>query len=264
VALQERGVATALRFLPKSRSSSLSEDGPTDHPLVNLKERIANFVQSPEIAELSSRLGDLVAKARAGQIAGAKSPSKVTGDGRANFLYSAALHGVFMGLWSEFELVLEVPIMNLSGMSPQNTSIVCTPIQIGVKMQIALSLLNSNNNDEKGTELLKKVQDVASRNIYIHGFWDADETFEKFYLYHREAKNSYVVKRGEKNRKDLANHLIDFGNAWVDAQKHFNISHEDVTSYKKSIVDLEPVHASLASIRQQSKTSSRKAKKDKA
>jgi len=212
----------------------LSEDTALTKP-DDLNGRIIQFMQSPEVRLLSSRLSQLTTKMS--QSRGNKPELKRTQAGLANLLVSGALHGIFIGLWSEFELALEVILMTLTGMSEQNTSIVCTPIQAGIKMQIICSLLKENNNDEKGTALLKKIQDVASRNVFIHSFWDANETFEALHLYHREAKNnSYKVKKRDKNWNDLSHHLLSFADAWLDVVNHFNITDDAISKYKKSIV----------------------------
>jgi hypothetical protein len=241
----------------------LSEDVTID-PTSQLKARIAEigaqaqkFFQSPEFKALIARLAEVNAKNPHRRPGGTR--AELTFGGASNFMVSAALHGMFIGVWSEFELTMEILIMRLSGMSSKNTSILCTPLQSGTKMQILLSLLSEYNNDEKGIALLRKAQELASRNVYVHGFWDG--TYNALNLYHREAKSSYTVKKRDKNWHETANHLLDFLEMTHLINTHFNVTSEEAVNYKKSIVDLEPIHASRAEHRRQPRTNSRKAKK---
>ena len=239
-----------------SIDSTSTQDPRVSAFLSELPGNIQNFLQSPEFIAVKSRLATL--GARYANSAGKKSGATL--GGWSNFLVSSALHGIFIGLWSEFDLSLEVLFMKLTKLDPQIASIVCTPIQSGIRMQILQSLLNELG-DEKGISLLKSVQEIASRNVWIHGFWDIDETLSSVNLYYRDAKALYRVKKKQKNWNDLANHLMDFAEVLIEVNKHFNVSRDEVTTYKKSIVAQEPVHESRAEHRRQSKSNSQKSKK---
>jgi hypothetical protein len=131
--------------------------------IAGLPSQIQKFLESHEFLGVRARL-----TAIGSRYAGASSGDtlKMTFGGVSNLLVSSARHAIFLALWSEFDLGLEILIMRMANLDPKN---VCTSLQAGVKMQIAQSLLNEKN-DADGILMLESIQEIAARNAHAHGF----------------------------------------------------------------------------------------------
>ena len=81
------------------------------------------------------------------------------------FMYE---YGCFAAFWSNFDLMMEVAICDLSGRQAMENCRQVNPLTAGRKRQMLTDLLNARNEAAK-LAALNKVFDVAERNNWIHG-----------------------------------------------------------------------------------------------
>jgi hypothetical protein len=183
--------------------------------------------------------------------------------------FFAAGYGLFIAVWTQFELTVEILIMRQLRLSPQEASIVCGGLSFGAKIHMLLSLLARNEKNAEGILLLKQAQNFADRNSFAHGFlyenvkeYPPDGTVGySANLLKREVKYEYVAKLRPLDIKTMAKHVVDFSKQHKVIKKHFGISDDDVKAYQKSILDDALAHQSQAERRQQLLTNARIAKR---
>ena len=79
-------------------------------------------------------------------------------------------YGVFLCVWSGFELIIEIILMRELRLDPQEASIVCGGLSAGPKVQILTSLLTRSEAGSGGASLIREAQALADRNSFAHGF----------------------------------------------------------------------------------------------
>jgi hypothetical protein len=180
--------------------------------------------------------------------------------------FFAAGYGLFIAVWSQFELTVEILIMRQLRLSPEEASIVCGGLSFGSKIHILLSLLARDEKNENGMLLLKQAQNFADRNSFAHGFLHevqkslGTDHFSAILL-KREVKYEYIVKQRPLTTAALLKHVGEFAKQNVAIKDHFLISDDEFKAYGKSILDAALALESRAALRQQSQTNAQKAKR---
>jgi hypothetical protein len=176
------------------------------------------------------------------------------------FLFS--VYGLFLSLWSIFDLLVEILIVRELKIGAQETSIICGGLMFGPKISILYSLLSRHEGaDTIGLSLLHNCQETANRNSFAHGFFFDNKNKDELSLIRREVKNEYFVSSRDIGLKEMVKHGLKFLNLFGEVARHFKVSIEDLHAYTKSIAEQAPIHAARAARRRKSQTSSEKAKK---
>lgn len=184
----------------------------------------------------------------------------------------AAQYGLFIAVWSQFELVIEMLIMKELRLSNQETSIVCGGLAFGSKIHMLLSLLARKEENSHGITLLKNIQSFADRNSFAHGFIHDETKADSFEfgsstprysasLIKREIKYQYIVKMRPLDMGKLGLHVLEFFKKLAELKQFFKITDDDFKAYQKSIVDDALAQAAQAEHRQQLLTNARTAKR---
>src|ERR1700683_2115233 len=192
---------------------------------------------------------------------------KTTGTLESSFF--AIAYGLFIAVWAQFELTVEILVMRQLRLTPQEASIVCGGLSFGAKIHMLLSLLaRDDTKNSDGILMLKQAQSFADRNSFAHGFlYDEVKTDPPdgmlgytASLIKREIKYEYVAKIRALDVKTMAQHVTEFSQRHSDIKKHFAISEEDAKAYQKSILDDALAQEDRVKRRHESLTSSRTAK----
>lgn len=191
---------------------------------------------------------------------------KITGSLEGSFF--AAGYGLFIAVWAQFELTVEILIMRQLRLTAQEASIVCGGLSFGSKIHVLLSLLSRDDKNDDGILLLKQAQEFADRNSFAHGFLYDEITPNppegtpgyKVSLLKREVKYQYVTKLKALDVRTMAIHVLDFHIRHQEIKKRFGITEDDAKAYQKSILDEASARKSQAERHRQSQTSARTAK----
>jgi len=183
--------------------------------------------------------------------------------------FFAAAYGLFIAVWAEFELTIEILIMRQLRLSSQEVSIVCGGLSFGSKIHMLLSLLARDDKNKDGIDLLRQAQNFADRNSFAHGFLYGEGIQEhppsgsvgfSVNLLKREVKYEYIAKSRLLDIKTMTKHVVEFNKQHKAIKNHFGISSDDVKAYQKSILDDALARQDEAERHQQSLTNARIAK----
>ena len=153
---------------------------------------------------------------------------------RTQFLHD---YGAFLALWSEFELMLEVKIAQLTGMAAKDASIVIGGLNFGSKPSILCSLLEQRGDSETP----KKVRAVithARRNALVHGIAGADRDPIAFAFFKREIGDTYQVK-----------HLTFDADTFNEHFERLRILHGEAADALGLNIDMSPVSTNGTDLR---------------
>lgn len=100
---------------------------------------------------------------------------------RTQFLHDL---GMFIGMWSEFEIALEIRIGQLTGASPLDNATVVGTVGFGAKQEILGALLVERGLTDEA-EKWKSVAGLVKRNVLMHGVMSTEGEFERFAIYKR-------------------------------------------------------------------------------
>lgn len=142
-------------------------------------------------------------------------------------------YGAFLTLWSEFELLLEVKIAELTGLQPVDASIVLGTLGFGTKPLILEALLH-----ERGSaELMEKVNAAishAKRNALVHSLVASEHSPPKFAFARRDLGRGYRVRHTTFNDESFNKHFETFRKLYKEAQDALGIQLEDMEEYARS------------------------------
>lgn len=122
---------------------------------------------------------------------------------RTQFLHDL---GMFVGMWSEFELGMEIRIGQLTDASPLDNATVVGTLQFRTKSEILHALLVQRGlvgeKDAWATSA-----SLVKRNVLMHGVMSTENDFELFAIYKRTVSGATdrqsMVKTADEFRKDV-------------------------------------------------------------
>jgi hypothetical protein len=103
-----------------------------------------------------------------------------------------AVCGFLLGVWSYFELVVEVLLKKELDLDNRETSIVCGGLGFANKLNILCSLLSRADSNAGGVALLRRTHALAERNSFAHGFIGGE--IPTTALFTRDVKQEYTVR----------------------------------------------------------------------
>jgi hypothetical protein len=122
---------------------------------------------------------------------------------RTQFLHDL---GMFVGMWSEYDLAIEIIIGQLTGASPLDNATVVGTLQHGAKLQIVRELLTERGRKADADEF-KEITEGAHRNTLMHGVMASDDGFSRFAIYKRALGRK---PKYEATAAEFRAHVSDF------------------------------------------------------
>lgn len=123
---------------------------------------------------------------------------------RTQFLHDL---GMFIGMWSEFEIAIEIRIGQLTGASPLDNATLVGTVPFGAKSEILATLLAERGESDEANKW-KDVAAIVKRNVLMHGVMSTEGDFERFAVYRRTVSGATdkqsVVKSAAEFRADVS------------------------------------------------------------
>jgi hypothetical protein len=141
-------------------------------------------------------------------------------------------YGAFIAVWMFYEQVVELLLKSELRLDFRETSILCSAINFGVKLNTLKALMRRDPTKLVGVGLLSAVQSIAARNNIVHGFLafedekGGDRTIK---LVTRDVKDGkYTVK---SKTHDPGAHIHQFIQALRKVQEWSGITDDDIDAY---------------------------------
>jgi hypothetical protein len=145
-------------------------------------------------------------------------------------------YGAFLQIWQTFELMIEIAIMRQLRLSEEETSILCSGLNYSTKASILVALLKRDPTKAQAMQAVRKAQQHAERNDFVHAFLVHAGELGDMKLVRRTVKNgNYDVDLRPVTDTGMKQHVDQFTNAFLEALQGLGIAEEDIDAYSTAI-----------------------------